>query len=346
MASWLTPRRLLVYGAYFWGAFSLILGLFISKHAWSIHKTVRLIEKSWDARGHNYSDWGWTDKALHAVFAGHEDTSDYDKLFWTKYKELNGTENGEGSFDRSNLTTCKPGYEPEWVNANAGYEKWGFVLYRADYEDDDDTWAANLRHINYTIRAHLEIEATHDGAECDPSHVRDRAVLEVIEDRETLHNATVDTVRELWRKRVDDGLVDASMKIGGWNYGWHRINLNRGKGEPTTWAKAGAMPNGLGLTVCLMYDANAQLMFSLYNSGLPATGPRDPWEPFLVAVDGMFSHERYMYLTSWAHEYHGSYGVALSILFNDFHGRVFLREMERQAPRLFMGKSNSDLKLR
>jgi hypothetical protein len=57
-----------------------------------------------------------------------------------------------------------------------------------------------------------------------------------------------------------------------------------------------------------------------------------------LALDGMWSPDNYMYLTTWAHGYQGFYGVALSILFNDFHGKTFEREMERHAPGMFMGE--------
>jgi hypothetical protein len=332
MAPWFTPRRFLVYSAYFTGVFSLLIGLFISRHVWDIHTTIRLIEKSWDVRGHDYSNASWIDKASHALLAGHEDVSKYNDLFWAKYHELDTAENGQGSFNRSNLTTCKPGYAPEWVDKNAGYDKWGFVLYRTDYEEDDEEWAETVQHINHTIRAHLEIEATHDGNECDPDLVRDRAVIEIIEDRETLENASPETIRALWRERVDAGLVDSTFKIGGWRYGgWLRVNLSKAKDD-------GEKANGMALNLCLMYDSSTRYLMYLAATSLPATGPRDPWEPFLLAIDGTWSNDSYMYLTSWAHEYPGSYGVALSILFNDFHGKTFEREMERQAPHMFMGE--------
>lgn len=335
MASWFTPRRFLVYSAYFVGVFSLLIGLFISKHVWNIHTTVRLIEKSWDVRGHDYRNASWIDKAAHALFAGHEDVSEYNNLFWAKYAQLETVENAQGSFNRSNLTTCKPGYTPEWADANAGYDKWGFVLYRTDYDEDDETWTKRVQYMNHTIRTHLEVEATHDGSECDPELVRDRAVLEIIESRETLENASPETIRALWRERVDSGLVDNSgFKVGGWQYGgWLRVNLC--KGDDDTDCKK---PNGMSLNLCLMYDSSSRIMMQLADSGLPATGPRDPWEPFLLAIDGTWSPGSYMYLTSWAHEYPGSYGVALSILYNDFHGKTFEREMERQAPYMFMGE--------
>ena len=284
MSRFFTWRRLFVYSAYFTGVFSLIIGLFISQQAWAIHKTVRLIEKSWDARGHNYSEYSWIDKATHALLAGHEDVSKYNDIFWAKYDELDMT---DGIFVRANLKTCEPGYEPDWVTANAGYQKWGFVMYRTDYDEDDETWAKTVRHINHSIRAHLEIEATHDGAECDPELVRDRAVLEIIEDRETLNGADADTVRALWRKRVDDGLVDKSFKMGGWNWGWYRVNLSKGKsrGQDEGESKAEEeeeneeipQANGLSLNLCLMYDWSARALMQLAQGGLPAGGPRDPW---------------------------------------------------------------------
>jgi hypothetical protein len=329
MSRFFTWRRLFLYSAYFTGVFSIIISLFISEHAWNLHKTVRLIEKSWDTRGTNYSEYGWIDKAAHAIFAGHEDISQYNDLFWVKYHELDESE--DGSFRREDLETCEPGYEPEWVTANAGYDKWGFVMYRTDYDEDDETWTKSVRHINHTIRTHLELEATHEGKDCDPNLVRDHAVLEIIEDKENLENAPAQTIRAMWRQRVDDGLVENGFKMGGWQHGWYRLRLN---GETTGTAE----PNGLALNLCLMYDWHARSSMMLASSGLPATGPRDPWEPFLVAVDGMWSKDGYMYLTSWAHEYAGVYGVALSLLFTDFHGKTFEREMERSAPRMFMGR--------
>ncbi|PVH96226.1 hypothetical protein DM02DRAFT_731343 [Periconia macrospinosa] len=332
MARWCTPRRFLVYSAYFVGAFSLILGVVISKHAWNIHTTIRLIEKSWDVRGHDYRNYSWVDKATHALLAGHEDVSAYNDLFWAKHAELEA-ENGQGLFNRSNLTACKSGYAPEWADANAGYSKWGFVLYRTNYDDDDETWAEVVQHMNFTIRTHLEIDATHDGSECDPDLVRDRAVLEIIEDRETLDNATPDTIRTLWRERVDAGLVDSITKMGGWDYGgWFRVYFSFTKGAA----------NGMALNLCLMYDTLTRTMMQPFLNGFPATGPRDPWEPYLLAIDGTWSTDRYSYLTSWAHGYSGLYGVALSILFNDFHGKTFEREMERQAPKMFMGRHEAD----
>jgi hypothetical protein len=337
MPSWFSPRRLLVYSAYFAGVFSLVIGLFISKHAWDIHTTVRLIEKSWDLRGHDYSNASWIDKATHALLAGHEDVSEYNDLFWAKYAELNEAKDGQGSFDRSNLTSCQPGYEPEWVDANGANAKWGFVLYRTDYDEDAETWAATVRHINHTIRTHLEIEATNDGHECDPGLVRDRAVIEIIEDRENLNGAASETVRALWRKRVDDGLVEESFKMGGWQFGWFRLNLNK-YDESKTDDGERKTANGMALNLCLMYDWNARVAFQLATRGVPATGPRDPWEPFLVAIDGLWSPDRYMYLTSWAQGYTGSYGVALSLLFNDFHQETYEREMERHAPYMFEGE--------
>ncbi len=338
MSSWFTPRRFLVYSAYFIGVFSLIIGLIVSKHAWELHTTVRLIEKSWDLRGHDYRNASWIDKAAHALLAGHEDVSEYNDLFWAKFAELDEAEDGQGSFDRSNLTSCEPGYEPEWAVANSAYAKWGFVLYRTDYDEDAETWAATVRHINQTIRTHLEIEATDDGHECDPELVRDRAVLEIIEDRENLDGATPETVRALWRKRVDDGLVDETFKMGGWQWGWFRLNLNMGDNEGKNDDGERKTANGIALNLCLMYDWHTRVVFRLASSGLPATGPRDPWEPFLVAIDGLWSPDRYMYLTSWAHGYTGSYGVALSLLFNDFHKATYEREMERHAPYMFMGE--------
>lgn len=335
MAPWFTPRRCLVYSAYFVGVFSFCIGLFISKQVWTIHTTIRLIEKSWDLRGTDYRNVTWMDKAAHALLAGHEDRSEYNDLFWAKYAELDTAENVQGSFNRSNLTTCKPGYAPEWVDANIGYDKWGFVLYRTDYDEDNETWAETVKHINHTIRAHLEIEATRDGVECDPDLVRDRAVLEIIEDRETLDFAEPEKIRSLWRERVDAGLVDSSFKIGTWNHGWSRVNLKCDESVDKRCAK----PNGMALNLCLVYDHNSRLMMWLAESGIPATGPRDPWEPFLLAIDGIWSNDTYMYRTSWAYGYPGSYGVALSILFNDFHGKTFDREMERQSPYMYNGKS-------
>jgi hypothetical protein len=156
-----------------------------------------------------------------------------------------------------------------------------------------------------------------------------------------LENASPETIRALWRERVDAGLVDSTFKMGGWRYGgWLRLNLNFPKGDDdgesdgTSRKKA----NGMALNLCLMYDSSTRYMMYLAATSLPATGPRDPWEPFLLAIDGTWSNDSYMYLTSWAHEYPGSYGVALSILFNDFHGKTFEREMERQAPHMFMGE--------
>lgn len=333
MARWLTPRRFLVYSAYFVGVFSVIVGLFISKHVWNIHTTIRIIEKSWDVRGRDYRNSSWLDKAGHALFAGHEDVSEYNDLFWAKFHELDETENGPGSFNRSNLTTCEHGYVPEWADANAGYDKWGFVLYRTDYEEDDEDWAETVQHMNHTIRTHLEIEATRDGSECDPDLVRDRAVLEIIEDRETLENAEFETIRALWRQRVDGNLVDSTTKMGGWRYGgWFRLNLRQA--DDANYKK----PNGMALNLCLVYDMGTRFMMRLSSSGFAATGPRDPWEPFLLAIDGTWDPDTYMYLTTWAHEYTGSYGVALSVLFNNFHGRTFEREMERQAPYMFKGE--------
>jgi hypothetical protein len=338
MPSFFTPRRFLVYSAYFAGVFSLIIGLFISKHAWNLNTTIRLIEKSWDLRGHDYGNASWMDKATHALLAGHEDVSEYNDLFWAKIAELNQAEDGQGSFDRSNLSSCEPGYQPEWAVANGAYDKWGFVLYRTDYDEDAETWAATVRHLNHTIRTHLEIEATNDGRECDPELVRDRAVLEIIDDRENLDGATSETIRALWRKRVDDGLVEESFKMGGWQFGWFRLNLSKGNDEGKTDDGERKTANGISLNLCLMYDWHARVMFHLATSGVPATGPRDPWEPFLVAIDGLWSPDRYMYLTSWADGYTGSYGVALSLLFNDFHQATYEREMERHAPYMFMGK--------
>jgi hypothetical protein len=339
MARWFTPRRCLVYSAYFVGVFSLIVGMFISRHVWDIHTTVRLIEKSWDARGYNYRNISWPSKAAHALFAGHEDASEYNDLFWAKYDEITTVENGHGSFNRSNLTTCEDGYAPKWADANAGYDKWGFVLYRTDYNDDDETWAEIVKYLNHTIRTHLEIEATHSGSDCDPDLVRDRAVLEIIEDRETLAGATIETIRTLWRKRVDDGLVDSTFKIGGWQYGgWLRVDLHKGAGDSESDGKNRKKANGMALNLCLMYDSNTRFSMFLANQSFPATGPRDPWEPFLLAIDGLWSNGSYMYRTSWAHGYPGFYGVALSILFNDFHGKTFEREMERQAPYMFRGE--------
>jgi hypothetical protein len=335
MASWFTPRRFLVYSAYFVGAFSTIVGLFVSRHVWEIHTTVRLIEKSWDVRGKDYRNVSWVGKASHALLAGHEDVSEYNDLFWAKYHELDTVENVPGSFNRSNLTTCEPGYAPEWADANAGYDKWGFVLYRTDYEEDEKTWAETVQHINHTIRAHLEIEATHHGSECDPDLIRDRAVLEIIEDRETLDGARFEAIQALWRERVDTGLVDSTFKTGGWNWGWFRVNLNVCNRDDDGECKKA---NGMALNLCLMYDSSTRFMMQLATNGLPAAGPRDPWEPFLLAIDGIWSPDKYMYKTTWAHEYRGSYGVALSILFNDFHGKIFEREMERQAPYMFMGE--------
>lgn len=329
MAPFLTWRRLFLYSAYFSGVFSIIISLFISKHAWSLHKTVRLIEKSWDIRGHNYSEYGWIDKASHAILAGHEDVSEYNDLFWAKYYELDESE--EGVFKREKMGPCEPGYEPEWVNANAGYEQWGFVVYRTDYDEDHEAWAKTVRHINHTIRTHLELEATNEGKDCDPKHIRDRAVLQFIEDKLTLENAPIETVRTMWRQRVDDGLVEKGFKMGGWQYGWFRLNLNSGE---TDFKR----PTGLALNLCLVYDWHARVSMALASGGVPATGPRDPWEPFLMAVDGMWNTDKYMHLTSWAEEYTGTYGVALSLLLNDFHGKTFEREMERSAPRMFMGR--------
>jgi hypothetical protein len=338
MARWFTPRRFLVYSAYIVGTFSLLIGVIISKHVWDIHATIRIIEKSWDVRGHDYRNASWLDKAAHALLAGHEDMSEYNDLFWAKFAELDPVENGQASFDRSNLTVCKPGYAPEWVDANARYEKWGFVLYRTDYDEDEEVWAETVRHINQTIRTHLEIEATHDGNECDPDLVRDRAVLEIIEDRETLEGAGLETIRALWRERVDAGLVDSSFKMGGWQYGWFRLNLGKHKDDGQPDGADRKKANGLALNICLVYDFSTRAMMQLTANGLPATGPRDPWEPFLLALDGMWSPDNYMYLTTWAHGYQGFYGVALSILFNDFHGKTFEREMERHAPGMFMGE--------
>ena len=345
MSSWLTPRRVLVYSAYFAGSFSLIIGLIISKHVWAIHTTVWLIEKSWDLRGHDYRNASWVDKASHALLAGHEDVSEYNDLFWAKFAELDTEKGGQGFFDRTNLSSCEPGYEPEWVVANGGYDKWGFVLYRTDYDEDAENWAATVRHINHTIRTHLEIDATNDGHECDPELVRDRAVLEIIDDRESLDGVTSETVRALWRKRVDDGLVDKSFKIGGWQWGWFRVNLKKGDDEEKTNGES-ETANGIALNLCLMYDSHARSMFQFAAGGLPATGPRDPWEPFLVAIDGLWSPDRYMYLTSWAQGYPGSYGVALSLLFNNFHRETYEREMERHAPHMFMGEFGVKPKIR
>lgn len=343
MARWFTWRRLFVYSAYFTGVFSLLIGLFISKHVWTLHTTIRAIEKSWDVRGHNYSEYGWIDKAAHALLAGHEDVSEYNDLFWAKYHELDDKDGKPGEFNRSNLKPCEPGYEPRWVTDNAGYDKWGFVMYRTDYDEDDEAWAESVRHMNHTIRAHLELEAITEGYECDPDHVRDRAVLEIIEDETTLKDAPLDKVRALWRERVDAGLVESGMKMGGWRWGWFRLNLNRGRkaGDDTEGEDAPAKLNGLSLNLCLVYDWHTRVLMSFAHQGMPATGPRDPWEPFLVAVDGMWSAEEYQYLTSWAHEYAGTYGVALSLLFNDFHGKTFEREMERSAPAMLMGKCSS-----
>ncbi|CAI6327401.1 unnamed protein product [Periconia digitata] len=344
MARWLTPRRVLVYSAYFTGAFSLLIGAFISRHLWDVHTTIRIMEKSWDVRGHDYGNLTWIDKAIQAVFAGHEDVSEYNDMFWAKFGELDKAEDGHGSFNRSNLTTCQRGYEPEWVDQNSRYEKWGFVLYRTDYEEDNVTWAESVKHINYTIRTHLEIDATHHGSDCDPDLVRDRAVLEIIEDREALEGASPHQIRALWRERVDAGLVDSTFKIGGWDYGgFFRINLPASDDNCESDGSKCKKANGMALNLCFMYDSGTRVMMQLVRNHLPATGPRDAWEPFLLAIDGLWNHERYMYRTSWAHMYPGVYGVALSILFNDFHGRTFEREMERQAPHMYMGGPLVDL---
>ncbi|TKA21862.1 hypothetical protein B0A50_08734 [Salinomyces thailandicus] len=323
MPRWLTPRRILVYGAYLAGVFSILVGLFIGKHAWRLHATIKLIERSWDHRNISYENASWIDKAAHAITAGHEDVSQYNDLYWEKIRQLE--EHGE--FDRTNLTK-REDCRPEWAEANESYEKWGFVLYRTHYGDD---WDEKLQTLNNSIRAHLEVEATEDGQECDPRLVRDRATLEIVDDRELLEDATPTQVRALWRKRVDDDLVDSAMKIGGWRYGWFRMRL-----------PGGQAPNGIPLNMCLMYDFVADGLFMLQNNGVPATGPRDPWEPFLVVVDGLWDAEKYMYITSWAEGYQGTYGVALSLLMNSFHGAVYEREPERSAPYMSFGASYID----
>lgn len=327
---WLGPRRILLYGACFAGAFSLVIGLFISKHAWNLNKTVKLVENSWDRRNISHSDRSWLDKAYHALLAGHEEVGEYNDLYWEKRHRLDES----GHFDRANLTQSDE-CRPEWATANAAYDKWGFVVYRTYYGDKD--WNETLRFFNHSIRAHLEIEATTDGRECDPELVRDRAVIEVIENRELLEDATAEQVRALWRKRVKDGLVDAAPKMGGWKYGgWFKLNLD---------VEEAAKPNGMALNLCLVYDRAASAMVSIHQMGLPATGPRDPWEPFLAVVDGTWDPEEYMHVASWTEGYHGVYGVSLSLLMNTFHGAVYEREPERSAPYMSFGGARIDTSL-
>lgn len=330
MARWLTPKRILVYGAYFTGAFSLIVGLFVGKHAWHLHGTIKLIEKSWDRRNISHSDVSWVSKAYHAILAGHEEVGQYNDLYWDKRHQLQET----GCFDRANLKQSDD-CRPEWAETNAAYDKWGFVLYRTYYGDAD--WNETLQFFNHSIRSHLEVEATGEGQECDPELVRDRATLEVIEDRELLEDATIDQVRALWRKRVGEGLVDRTFKTGGWKYGgWFRVNL------PGNEMKK---PNGMALNLCMMYNHAASTVVALSQMGVPATGPRDPWEPFLVAVDGLWDPREYMYLTSWAEGYEGIYAVSLSLLMNSFHGAVYEREPERSAPHMSLGGAYIDRSL-
>ena len=67
--------------------------------------------------------------------------------------------------------------------------KWGFVIYRCTY-DDDEKWARFMDHVNTRVRLNLEEED--EGA----GNLAERIDWDVQEDREALADAGPSRVRE------------------------------------------------------------------------------------------------------------------------------------------------------